>query len=59
MRRTTILKNELVVQKDWKKCVFEVPKGISTYEIVLPNEEIHKKGGYKLNEEITIIVKNE
>ena len=53
------VKKELVIQKDGKECVFEVPKGIYTYEIVLANKEIYKKGEYKFNEEITITVKDE
>lgn len=53
------LKKEMVVQKDGKECVFEIPKGIYTYEIVLSNKEIYKKGEYKFNEEITITVKDE
>jgi hypothetical protein len=53
------VKKELVIQKDGKECAFEVPKGIFTYEIVLANKEIYKKGEYKFNEEITITVKEE
>jgi len=53
------IKKELVIQKDGKECVFEIPKGIYTYEIVLANKEIYKKGEYKFNEEITITVKEE
>jgi hypothetical protein len=54
-----VIKKELVVQKDGKECVFEIPKGIYTYEIVLANKEIYKKGEYKFNEEVTITVKEE
>lgn len=53
------IKKELVIQKDGKECVFEIPKGIYTYEIVLANKEVFKKGEYKFNEEITITVKEE
>ena len=53
------VKKELVIQKDGKECIFELPKGIYTYEIVLSNKEIYKKGEYKFNEEITITVKDE
>ena len=52
-----VIKKELVIQKDGKECVFELPKGIYTYEIVLANKEVYKKGEYKFNEEITITVK--
>lgn len=53
------VKKEMVVQKEGKECVFEIPKGIYTYEIVLANKEIYKKGEYKFSEEITITVKDE
>ena len=53
------IKKELVIPKDGKECVFELPKGIYTYEIVLSNKEIYKKGEYKFNDEITITVKEE
>ena len=54
-----IVRKEMVIQKEGKECVFEIPKGIYTYEIVLANKEIFKKGEYKFNEEITITVKQE
>ena len=51
------IKKEMVIQKDGKECEFEIPKGTYTYEIVLANKEVYKKGEYKFNEEITITVK--
>jgi hypothetical protein len=53
------IKKELVIQKDGKECVFNIPKGIYTYEIILANKDVYKKGEYKFNEEIIIIVKEE
>ncbi|NHM02804.1 hypothetical protein [Flavobacterium difficile] len=55
----TKVTKELLVQNDGKECVFEIPKGIYTYEIILTNKEIFKKGEYKFEEEITITVNND
>ena len=52
------IKKDLVIPKDGKECLLELPKGIYTYEIVLPNNEVFKKGEYKFIEETTIIVKS-
>ena len=53
------IKKELVVQKDGKECLFELSKGIYTYEVVLPNKEIYKKGEYKFNEDVVITIKDD
>jgi hypothetical protein len=53
------IKKELVVQKDGKECLFVLPKGIYTYEVVLPNKEIYKKGEYKFDEEVIITIKED
>ncbi|WP_395053234.1 hypothetical protein [Flavobacterium sp.] len=53
------IKKELVVQNDGKECFLELPKGIYTYEIILANKEIFKKGEYNFNEEIVITVKDD
>ena len=53
------MKKELVIQKDGKECFLELPKGIYTYEIILSNKEVFKKGEYKIEDEITITVKQE
>ncbi|MEO5776515.1 MAG: hypothetical protein ABIQ27_06400 [Flavobacterium sp.] len=50
---------ELVIPKDGKECLFVLPKGIYTYEILLVNKEIYKKGEYKFEEEVVITVKEE
>ena len=53
------IKKELVVQKDGKECLFELSKGIYTYEVVLPNKEIYKKGEYKFKEDVVITIKDD
>jgi hypothetical protein len=52
-------KRELVIPIDGKECLFELPKGIYTYEIVLTNKEIYKKGEYKFEDEVIITIKDE
>lgn len=52
-----IKKLKKVIQKEGKECLFELLKGIWDYEIVLSNNQIYKKGQYKLEDEITITVK--
>ena len=53
------IKKELVIPKDGKECLLVLPKGIYTYEIILSNKEIYKKGEYKFDDEIVITVKEE
>ena len=53
------VKKELVVQNDGKECLFVLPKGIYTYEVVLPNKDIYKKGEYKFDEEVLITIKED
>ncbi len=53
------VKKELVVQKEGKECVFDVPKGVWAYEIDLANKDVYKKGEYKLDDDITITVKED
>lgn len=54
-----VVKKELVIQKDGKECFLELPKGIYTYEIELPNKEIFKKGEYKFDDNVVITVRDE
>ncbi len=51
------IKKELVIPKEGKECLFEIPKGIYTYEVILANKEIYKKGEYKFLEELTMVIK--
>lgn len=53
------IKKELVVQKDGKECLFELSKGIYTYEVVLPNKEIFKKGEYKFDDDVVITIESD
>ena len=53
------IKKDLVIQKDGKECFLELPKGVYTYEIILPNKDIFKKGDYKFDGETTITVKQD
>ena len=53
------IKKELVIQKDGKECLFILPKGIYTYEVVLPNKDIYKKGEYKFDEDVVITIKDD
>ena len=53
------IKKELVIPKDGKECLFVLPKGIYTYEIVLANKEIYKKGEYKFDDDVVITVKED
>ncbi len=50
---------EMVVQNDGKECVFNIPKGIYAYEILLANKEIYKKGEYNFDDDVVITVKKE
>lgn len=49
---------ELVVQKNGKECLFELPKGIYTYEVLLASNETYKKGEYKFEDITTFVVRD-
>ena len=53
------IKKELVIQKDSKECFYELPKGVYSYEIILANEEVYKKGEYLFKDKTIITLKNE
>ncbi|CAM3939799.1 DUF2141 domain-containing protein [Flavobacterium branchiophilum] len=36
------IRKELVIQKDGKECIFDIQKGVYSYEIMLSNKEIFK-----------------
>ena len=54
-----VVKKEMVVQNDGKECVFNIPKGIYNYEVVLSSKEIYKKGEYKFDDDVVISIKKE
>ena len=54
-----VVKKEMIVQNDGKECVFNVPKGIYNYEVVLSSKEIYKKGEYKFDDDVVISIKKE
>jgi hypothetical protein len=54
-----VVKKEMVVQNDGKECVFNIPKGIYNYEVILANKEIYKKGEYKFDDDVVILIKKE
>ncbi len=53
------IKKDLVVQVDGKECFLELPKGIYTYQVILSNKEIYKKGNYKFEDNIVITIKKD
>lgn len=53
------IEKEMVVQNNSKECVFNLPKGIYTFEVILVNKEIYKKGEYKFDDDVVITIKKE
>ena len=53
------IKKELIIAKGGKECLLNIPKGIYTYEVLLPDESVHKKGEYKLESAQTIVIKED
>lgn len=53
------IKKELVIQKDSKECFYDLPKGIYSYEILFSNEEIYKKGEYRIKDKMVITLKED
>ena len=47
----------LIIPKDGKECFLELPSGIYTYEIVLPNKDVLKRGEYRFDDNMTVTVK--
>lgn len=53
------VRRELVISKGGKECLLNIAKGIYTYEVLLPDETVYKKGEYKLTGNETIVIKGE
>jgi hypothetical protein len=53
------IKKELVIPVDGKECFLNLPKGVYTYEVILSNKEIYRKGEYHFKEDVVIAVKTE
>ena len=53
------IKKELLIQKDSKECFYDLPKGVYSYEIILPNNVLYKKGEYKFDEVKVITIKED
>ena len=53
------VEKEMVVQNDGKECVFNIPKGIYAYEVILSNKETYKKGEYKFDDDVVITIKKD
>lgn len=47
---------ELIITQGSKECAYNLTKGIWSYEIILNNKEVYKKGEYKLESEIVVTV---
>lgn len=52
------IRKELVIQKGSKEYFYELPKGVYTYQVLLANDSIFKKGEYKFDNK-TVIAINE
>lgn len=53
------IKKEMVIQNDGKECVFNILKGIYSYEVNLANNEVYKKGECKFDSDVIITIKKE
>ncbi len=44
------------LSKQQKECVFNIPRGVYTFEVILVNKEIYKKGEYQFDDDVEFIV---
>ena len=52
------IRKELIIQKDGKEFFYELPKGVYTYQVLMANDSVFKKGEYLINNK-TVIAINE
>lgn len=50
------IKKELVIQKDEKECIYNLPKGIYTYEVLLSSKDTYQKGEHKVSQETLMTI---
>jgi hypothetical protein len=50
------ISKELIIRKDEKECMFDLPKGVYIYEVILVNNETLQKGEYKVAEEALMTI---
>ncbi len=53
------IRKELVIQKDSKEFFYELPKGVYTYEVVLANNDVFKKGECRFVDKAVISINGE
>lgn len=49
---------EMVIQNLDKECFISLQKGVYTYEVLLPNKELYRKGDCLVEEDLTITLKD-
>ncbi len=47
------------LSKQQKECVFNIPRGVYTFEVILVNKEIYKKGEYQFDDDVVITIKED
>jgi hypothetical protein len=50
------INKELIIRKDEKECMFDLLKGVYTYEVILVNNETLQKGEYKVAEDALMTI---
>lgn len=53
------IRKEVIVSKGGKECMINIAKGIYTYEVILSDDTVYKKGEYKLDGNQTIVIKGD